>query len=334
LVFLAFPTTGPTPVKAQDGGVTPIHTLDFGAEVASVAFSPVERILAAAGSSQYISLWEAATGTEVRILDEVDTINVSSVAFSPQGRLLASASFSIEHLSPRISFWEVRTGTTVRTIFSPTESIGPIAFSPDGRLLAVGSCESGEFLTCGGVMIKLWDVATGSEVRTLTGHTEAVTSVAFSPNGRLLASGSTDETATIWDVATGSTVFILRGHDRGVNAVAFHPDGRLLASASEDETIRLWDVATGRLVREIESNSPFFSPFTSVAFSPNGRLLASGSGDGTVKIWDGATGNVHTLSGHEAWVSAVAFSRDERLLASGSEDHTVKLWLVADLLAR
>jgi parallel beta-helix repeat protein len=222
---------------------------------------------------------------------------------------------------------------TIRFTFftgSHTDRVFSVAFSPDGRLLASGSCgqrdSSGD---CIQGEIKLWDVASGSEVRTLTGHTDRVFSVAFSPDGRLLASGSGDNTIKLWDVASGSEVRTLSGHTSWVFSVAFSPDGRLLASGSDDKTIRLWEVATGREVRTLTGHT---DRVFSVAFSPDGRLLASGSGswDRTIKLWDVASGReVRTLSGHTSWVFSVAFSPDGRLLASGSGDKTIKLWDVA-----
>jgi nitrous oxidase accessory protein NosD len=161
----------------------------------------------------------------------------------------------------------------------------------------------------------------------LTGHTDWVYSVAFSPDGKLLASGSRDWTIKLWDVASGSLVRTLSGHTGAVNSVAFSPDGKLLASGSRDWTIKLWDVASGSLVRTLTGHS---ESVTSVAFSPDGRLLASGSGDRTIKLWEVASGReVRTLSGHTDWVYSVAFSPDGRLLASGSNDDTIKLWEVA-----
>jgi WD40 repeat protein len=155
----------------------------------------------------------------------------------------------------------------------------------------------------------------------------SVYSVAFSPDGRLLASGDWDKTIKLWDVATGSLVRTLKGHTGGVNSVAFSPDGRLLASGSGDGTIKLWDVATGSLVRTLSGHT---NNVNSVAFSPDGRLLASGSDDNTIKLWEVASGSeVRTLTGHTGDVTSVAFRPDGRLLASGSWDKTIKLWEVA-----
>jgi hypothetical protein len=160
--------------------------------------------------------------------------------------------------------------------------------------------------------------------RTLTGHTGWVRGVAFSPDGRLLATASTGRTARLWDPATGECVRTLTGHAEAVYGVAFSPDGRLLATASMDSTAKLWDPATGECVGTLTGHA---EAIYGVAFSPDGQLLATASDDSTAKLWDPATGEcVRTLTGHAAGLRGVAFSPDGRLLATASTDKTARLW--------
>ncbi len=172
-----------------------------------------------------------------------------------------------------------------------------------------------------------WQRLCRSELLTLSGHADFVFSVAFSPDGRHLASGGRDSTIRMWDVVTGKVVRTLQGHTDSVTCVVFHPDGRQLASASEDGTIKLWDAASGRERLTLKGHA---GEVLWIRFSPDGRYLASASLEGPIKLWDAASGQERlTLKGHSGEVWSVAFSPDGRQLASAGGDETIKLWDVA-----
>ena len=238
---------------------------------------------------------------------------VFSIAFSPDGTLASTGN------DGTVRLWDIAKKENITTLEMFTATA--VAFSPDGKIVASGAR--------GAHRIRLWDVATGENIAVIEG-TGGVNSIAFSPDGRMLASAG-DNTVRLWDVATGETIATLEGHTELVRSVAFSPDGRILASGSRDTTVKLWDVATGETIATLEGHMYWVH---SVAFSPDGRMLASGSMDNTIRLWDVATGETIATLGSGYYeqggiVTSVAFSPDGRILASGLQDNTVKLWDVA-----
>ncbi len=156
---------------------------------------------------------------------------------------------------------------------------------------------------------------------------ESISSVAFSPDAKLLATSDTNGTIHLWRVADSKQLSSLKGHKSGVQSVTFSPDGKTLASGGFDHTVRLWDVSTGQCLKILEGNNRWV---LSVTFSPDGKTLASGCVDSTVRLWNVTTGQcLNVLQEDSEPILSVAFSPDGKTLVSGSTDHKVRLWDVA-----
>ena len=346
--------------------------------VYSIAFSPDGETLASGSADKTIGLWSAtaekqsglrsSTGNVIKIVNpwnpkeithfgrgvvatssngnvsntkHIKTLvghryPVFSVVFSPDGTTLASGSED-----NTIILWDTTTGEHTRTLARPTGPfVGPtdtlaghtdtvysVAFSPDGETLASGSEDS---------TIILWNMTTGEHIKTLArptgpfvgptdtlaGHTDTVYSVAFSPDGATLASGSADNTIILWDATTGQYKETLIGHKRAVYSVAFSPDGATLASGSWDRTIILWDTATWKYKHTLVGHEKVVY---CVAFSPDGQILASGGADKAIILWDTTTGKrIETFIKHRKAIYGVAFSPDGQTLVTGSADKRIR----------
>ena len=202
-----------------------------------------------------------------------------------------------------------------------------VAFSPDGSTLASDRDNT----------VQLWDAATGQEIETkklfwvdIGGHVTAdINSIAFSPDGRMIAGGIHERgSICFWDAATGEKIRSIREDAANalhwINTVAFSVDSKMFASGSEDGGLYLRDVEKGGRLRTLTKNT---ENIFSVAFSSDGETLASGNSGNTIRLWDINTGEkLETLWGHTDWVFSVAFSPDGQTLASGSRDKTVRLW--------
>jgi WD40 repeat protein/ABC-type dipeptide/oligopeptide/nickel transport system ATPase subunit len=169
---------------------------------------------------------------------------------------------------------------------------------------------------------RLWEVIYNiHEANRLEGHSNWVMSITFSPDGKIIASGSDDKTIKLWNLS-GKELCILKGHIYGVKSIAFSPDGKTIASGSYDKTIKLWNLA-GKELCTLKGHS---YGVKSIAFSPDGKTIASGSYDKTIKLWNLTGKNLCTLKGHSNRVMSIAFSPDGKIIASGSDDKTIKLW--------
>ena len=254
--------------------------------IRDITFSSNGEVLASASNDHSIKLWNTNTGNLNlinRLENSSDTgieshlSNVTSVAISHNGKLLASGSDD-----KTVKLWNVEAGKKLETIPGYSKYVEDVVFSPDDQLLATSTYNG---------KIVVWKINPSNEFTkyrfirkqaSMSDNLRQVRDLAFSPNGKLLASASDDDTIKLWNPQTGNLIRTLKGHSSNVTSVAISPDGKLLASGSDDYTVKLWNLETGDELVTLTGHTNYVQD---VAFSPDGHFLASGSYDNTIRVW-------------------------------------------------
>jgi WD40 repeat protein/serine/threonine protein kinase len=290
--------------------------------VTCVAFHPQGNLLVSGGQDGVIRRWYLTMGPPFPPLQGHDK-EVTALAVSPDGNLLASAGHD-----GRLLLWDATGGRQEPLLVlcdrDPTAPITAVAFSPDGNRLASARQEKE------GSSITLWNPQTGEQVRALPGHEDRITSLAFSPDGRL-ASASTDRTVKIWDPDQGSLLIRLPRQEHWVMGVAFNPDGTRLATAGWNRTVKVWDAnaAADEPPAPLLTFRGHTDGVDAVAFSPDGKdLVAASRGQdqqGRILVWDATVSQELRRLDNPGFVTSVAFSPDGARLATGSNDRQVRV---------
>ncbi len=342
-----------------------LHTLTGHTDaVQGVAYAPDGVTLATCAGDNTVKIWNAATGAVVRTIAPGGSPLFNALAYGPGGATLYTTSFDGH---PRA--FDPATGALVRLYGQHTAGVTGLAFVPDGSGVVTGSrdltarrfaaatgAEAMQYLGHADVInavsvapdlqqlataagspppdtrdssIKVWNLASGALIRTLSGHFGGSFAVAHSPDGQYIGSGGNDGTARLWRTSDGVVARVF-SEGNAVHAVAFSPDSTRFAAAGNAAFIHIYRVSDGALLRSISSPAQV----TGLAFSPHSDLLAAGVslyGD-NIALYDPATGAlVRSLAGHTNWTQSVAFSPDgQQLLSGGAYDYEVKLWRVAD----
>jgi len=313
-LFICIPILAQPADEQASRFLQPGHTRDL----LFVGWSPDGKLIASySGADGRIKVWNANTG---QLLWDIKNLLLKPDVplKNPDGSLLASGvkgeSFQIREAQSGKTIWTIKDGST-----SPER-----VPSPDGSMIA----ERGRY---GDACVKIFEARSNKLIRRLEGHPGIVHAIAFSPDGKLIASAGGDKLIRFWDAQTGAVTKILAKHTGKIVSLAFSGDGQRLISNSEDGTVQIWNVNDGSLLTNELHKEDWVSEVRYVAFSPKGNLIVSAHEDSTIKVWDGTRGRLlRVIKGRFEDLRVAVFSPDASLIATGydSSDSRVELWSV------
>jgi WD40 repeat protein len=330
------PTPTPTPLLLVQAGtplpetlerISPVNAANTSGlayweeeTVTDLAWSPDGETLAVASPGR-IALYNPYTRENFQNINANE--GVVSIAFSPDGKWLASGNqlgSEQEGYAGFLDFWRATNWEPLGILYEDPQAVSKITFSPEGKSFAAAFTSN----ISQDNFVAIWDTLTWEVTQTL--KTGTALNIAFSPDGKLLATTPDRYAIKLWDIGDNSLLYKLYTSFTGaVNSLAFSPNGDRLATGHYDGSIRIWDTNTGKLLGTYPSDGVI----QSLAFSPDGRIIASGHSyqDNNIRLWDADTGQLlRTLDGHQHAVDILEFSPNGELLASGSYDGSVRLW--------
>ncbi|HEY7124608.1 MAG TPA: WD40 repeat domain-containing protein [Ktedonobacterales bacterium] len=326
---------------ATPGPGTTLLTYHPSDNVTSLAWSPDGKRIATGSSTSrggVIQIWDTNTGQQLLSFGS-PMASIASLAWSPDGKSIVAAGGFYGGDNAGLRIWDASTGAMRVAIVTVNKIEGSgadfIAWSPDGSEIA-GAMETAAYPTASNpnfgptrYSVQLWDAATGKLLLTYGKHSNQIKSLAWSPDSKLIASASSDQTVQVWEAATGKTRLTYRGHKEIVDTVAWSPDGKYLASGGGDNTVQVWEAATGTLLYTYQGHT---SEVMSVAWSPDSKRIVSASygvtEDHPIQVWDALTGH-HALDYQGLTSGApvfVAWAPDGARIASAI-GRTVTVWL-------
>jgi WD40 repeat protein len=323
----------PTPNRADAADVKDPITLEgHSGSVLAVTFLGDGKILASVGGDKTVRLWSVAEGKEIRVL-KGHGAEVMSVVGTPDGKTLASGD-----KNGVVKVWDTATGKELLTLKGQKGDTASLLFSPDGKTLAVGGGDFDKEAKKSHGEIRLWDLATGKAITVIDCAQHRVFALAYSADGSVLASCSSDGSVILWEAATGRKKSDLGKNPQGGASLAFSPDGKTLACGSffGEMTIKFWDVTTGKETRTIapKGNLSVFA----LKYLPDGKTLVVGgfhqdglrdpaSRGAYVGLWDIEGEKERTaLTGHSRGVLSVSINRDGTRLAASGLDSNISVW--------